>query len=170
MEHDLFPKTGIRPRLREGMLFGIMLKQLDPMQIDLIYLFTSVHGRITREQFWIGLFFVVLAEIAGHWLAFRIQGDKLDSIVGLALNYPEFVLAVKRANDRDLPAWQIAVFFIGDAVVGFLSLQGLGSTDALALMQLVLDLYLLVLIADLGFRRGTVGPNRFGPDPLAGNV
>jgi len=24
----------------------------------------------------------------------------------------------------------------------------------------------LALIVDLGFRRGTVGPNRYGPDPL----
>jgi uncharacterized membrane protein YhaH (DUF805 family) len=140
------------------------------MQIDWVYLFTSVHGRISREPFWAGLLIVVLAEIAGHWLALRIQGEKLDSIVGLALNYPEFVLAVKRANDRDLPAWQIAVFFIGDGILGFLNLLGVGSGDAVALMQLVLDLYLLVLIADLGLRRGTVGPNRYGPDPLAGKV
>src|SRR5579862_7879510 len=140
------------------------------MQIDLLYLFTSVHGRITREQFWIGMFFVVLAEIAGHWLAFQIQGDQLDSIVGLALNYPEFVLAVKRANDRDLPAWQIAVYFVFDSILGFVSLESLASADMLGVMVLVLDLYLLVLIADLGFRRGTVGPNRFGPDPLAGRV
>jgi uncharacterized membrane protein YhaH (DUF805 family) len=140
------------------------------MQIDLIYLFTSVHGRITREQFWIGMLFVVLAEIVGHWLAFRIQGEKLDSIVGLALNYPEFVLAVKRANDRDLPLWQIAAFFVGDGLLAFIVLRGYGTTDAAVLMQLLLDVYLLVLIADLGFRRGTVGPNRFGPDPLAGRV
>jgi len=140
------------------------------MQIDLVYLFTSVHGRITREQFWIGMLFVVLAEIAGHWLAFRIQGEKLDSIVGLALNYPEFVLAVKRANDRDLPAWQIAVFFVGDTLLGFVGLLGYGTTDAAGLMQIVIDLYLLVLLADLGLRRGTVGPNRFGPDPLAGKA
>jgi uncharacterized membrane protein YhaH (DUF805 family) len=140
------------------------------MQIDLVYLFSSAHGRITREQFWIGLLVVVLAEFACHWLALRIQGDKLDSIVGLILNYPEFMLAVKRANDRDLPAWQIAVFFVGDTALGFLSLVGYGSSDAVALMQIVLDLYLLVLIADLGLRRGTVGPNRYGPDPLAGKV
>ena len=25
----------------------------------------------------------------------------------------------------------------------------------------------LVLLIDFGFRRGTAGPNRFGPDPLA---
>jgi uncharacterized membrane protein YhaH (DUF805 family) len=140
------------------------------MQIDLIYLFTSAHGRITREQFWIGLLVVVLAEFSFHWLAYRIQGDKLDSIVGLALNYPEFLLAVKRANDRDLPAWQIAVFFVGDATLGFLNLLGFGANDAVGLMMVVLDLYLLVLLVDLGFRRGTPGPNRYGPDPLAGKV
>ena len=28
----------------------------------------------------------------------------------------------------------------------------------------------LALIIDLGFRRGTVGPNRYGPDPLETSV
>jgi uncharacterized membrane protein YhaH (DUF805 family) len=27
--------------------------------------------------------------------------------------------------------------------------------------------FALVLLVDLGFRRGTVGPNQYGPDPLA---
>jgi uncharacterized membrane protein YhaH (DUF805 family) len=29
-----------------------------------------------------------------------------------------------------------------------------------------LGVFALVLIVDLGFRPGTVGPNRYGPDPL----
>jgi uncharacterized membrane protein YhaH (DUF805 family) len=28
----------------------------------------------------------------------------------------------------------------------------------------------VVLIVELGFRRGTIGPNQFGPDPLAGKA
>jgi uncharacterized membrane protein YhaH (DUF805 family) len=28
----------------------------------------------------------------------------------------------------------------------------------------------VVLIVELGFRRGTNGPNRFGPDPLSGKA
>jgi uncharacterized membrane protein YhaH (DUF805 family) len=138
--------------------------------MDLVYLLTSVHGRISREAFWIGFIVVVVAEVAGHWLAEEIQGAQLSSIVGLALNYPEFALAVKRANDRDLPTWLTALYFIGDSVLGFLSLEGFGSSDLVAVASLLWIAYQLALIADLGFGRGTAGPNRFGPDPMAGKI
>jgi uncharacterized membrane protein YhaH (DUF805 family) len=138
--------------------------------MDYVSLFTSLHGRISREPFWIGFVAVVVAEILGHWLAGQIQGRQLSAIVGLALNYPEFAIAIKRANDRDLPPWLIVLYFVGDTILGFLDLEGLAGSDLFAAASLLWFVYLLVLVADLGFRRGTVGPNRFGPDPLAGKV
>jgi uncharacterized membrane protein YhaH (DUF805 family) len=135
--------------------------------MDFVYLFTSFHGRISREPFWIGLAVVVVAEYVGHWLALTIQGDQLDAVVGLALNYPELALALKRSNDRDQPIWVVAVYFIGDTVLGFLALQGLSGNDIFAAARLIWLFYLVALILGLGFGPGTVGPNRFGPDPLA---
>jgi uncharacterized membrane protein YhaH (DUF805 family) len=140
------------------------------MQIDWVYLFNSAHGRISREPFWIGFVVVLLAEYLGHWLAEHLQGAQLSAIVGLALNYPEFMLTIKRANDRDLPAWLIGLYFVGDSLLGFLDLVGLSAGNIFVVGSLIWSAYLLVLIADLGLRRGTVGPNRFGPDPLAGKV
>ena len=139
------------------------------------YLFTAVHGRITREWFWIGIGVLILVEFVTGQIAQQIQGDKLSSLVGLALDYPEFAVAVKRANDRNLSAWTVASFFIVDGLSGLLGLMSSG--DALApdssiasVLAYVWLAVLVVLIADLGFRRGTVGPNRFGPDPLGGKV
>jgi uncharacterized membrane protein YhaH (DUF805 family) len=135
--------------------------------MDFVYLFTSFHGRISREPFWLGFLAVVLAEFVGHTLAVAIQGDQLDSIVGLALNYPEFALLLKRAYDRDQPIWLVATYFIGDAVLNFLGLQGLSGNDLWVAAYYLWLAYLLALIIDLGFGRGTAGPNRYGPDPLA---
>jgi uncharacterized membrane protein YhaH (DUF805 family) len=145
------------------------------VEMDLVYLFTGVHGRITRQWFWIGLAALIVVEFAAGQIAQQIQGDKLGSLVGLALDYPEFCVAVKRANDRNLSAWTVATFFIIDGVSGLLGLMNAGGVLApngpiatgLAYVWLAV---LVVLITDLGFRRGTVGPNRFGPDPLGGKV
>jgi uncharacterized membrane protein YhaH (DUF805 family) len=139
------------------------------------YLFTGVHGRITRQTFWICFAVLITIEEASGWLAHQIQGDKLAAIVGLVLNYPEFAVAVKRANDRNLPVAAVAAFFIVDTMAGFLGLLNSNGTLApdapasIVLAYLWLAL-LVVLVADLGFRRGTVGPNPYGPDPLGGKV
>jgi uncharacterized membrane protein YhaH (DUF805 family) len=139
------------------------------------YLFTAVHGRITREWFWIGIGVLILVEFVTGQIAQQIQGDKLSSLVGLALDYPEFAVAVKRANDRNLSAWTVASFFIIDGLSGLIGLMSSGGALApdssiASVLAYVWLAVLVVLIADLGFRRGTVGPNRFGPDPLGGKV
>jgi uncharacterized membrane protein YhaH (DUF805 family) len=145
------------------------------VEMDWVYLFTAVHGRITRQWFWIGFAVLIVVEFVAGQIAQQIQGDKLGSLVGLALDYPEFAVAVKRANDRNLSVWAVASFFIVDGFSGLLSLispkGALDPTNPIASVLGYVQLALLVvLIADLGFRRGTVGPNRFGPDPLGGKV
>lgn len=137
----------------------------------ILYLLLAVHGRITRRQFWIGLVVLISVEFAAKWLIDQFQAPKVGSLVGLALDYPEFALAVKRANDRDLSAWAVAAFFLVDGLSGFLDILGY-DPEAPSLLGLAYLWFaiLVVLIADLGFRRGTVGPNRYGPDPLTGSV
>lgn len=51
-------------------------------------------------------------------------------------------VAVKRCHDRDKSGWWL-------------------------LLGLVPVIGPIVLLVELGFRRGTPGPNRYGPDPLA---
>jgi uncharacterized membrane protein YhaH (DUF805 family) len=71
-----------------------------------------------------------------------------------------------------LPIWLLIIFFGANALLDFLSVLGwtIGAGEpswpALAILTpfAVLGLALLV---ELGFRRGTVGPNQYGPDPLA---
>ena len=105
-------------------------------------------------------------------VAQQIEGDKLNAVVDLLFNYPEFAIAVKRGNDRDWPLWPVAVFFAGSVLLDLVSVMGLAGTDAapsplamiIAVPFTVLGLGLLV---ELGFRKGTPGLNRYGPDPLA---
>jgi uncharacterized membrane protein YhaH (DUF805 family) len=135
------------------------------------YLLTSFDGRISRQPFWIAFVSVVAAEIIVHMIAQRVQGERLSAIVDLAFIYPEFAIAAKRGHDRDIPTALIGSFFAFGAFIDLIVILGLGgpldNPNAFFLVLVVLWLaFGVALLADLGFRRGTHGPNRFGPDPL----
>ena len=139
--------------------------------MDWAYLFNNFSGRIGRQTFWIGITVLTIAEIFSHVLAEQIQGDRLSAIVDLAYTYPEFALCVKRVHDRNQPLWLLIAFFVASAVLDLLTVLELTGTDdkpselsvAVALPFTVMG---LVLLVELGFRRGTAGPNANGPDPL----
>ncbi|HYP11497.1 MAG TPA: DUF805 domain-containing protein [Xanthobacteraceae bacterium] len=140
--------------------------------MDWAYPFNSFEGRISRQTFWIGMVIVTVAEIFGHLIAEAIQGDRLSAIVDLAFTYPEFAVAVKRAHDRNLPLWLLIVFFGGGALLDLLTvLQLTGDTEQPSLLSLMIAVPFtvlgLALLIELGFRRGTIGPNQYGPDPIA---
>ncbi|HEY2227464.1 MAG TPA: DUF805 domain-containing protein [Xanthobacteraceae bacterium] len=152
-----------------------------------IYVFTRFQGRINREPFWIGCGILAAIEIVSQWLAYRMEGetlnsmmnlelpggDRLNNILGLAFTYPEFALAVKRSNDRNLSPWVVGFFFAFDVALGLLTLSSGAMDPDNPVNQIIIisfGLFLLILIVELGFRRGTEGPNRFGPDPLAGKA
>jgi uncharacterized membrane protein YhaH (DUF805 family) len=140
--------------------------------MDWLYLLDGFHGRISRRTFWIAMGIVAIANFLACYVAENIQGDQLNAIVDLVFTYPEFAIAVKRGNDRDWPLWPIAIFFAASVLLDLFSVLGLAGTDeapstlafAVAVPFSVIGLGLLI---ELGFRKGTVGPNQHGPDPLA---
>lgn len=139
--------------------------------MDWAYLYSGFEGRIGRRTFWIAVAALTIAEIFGHILAEDIQGDRLSAIVDLAYTYPEFAVCVKRAHDRNLPLWVLIVFFATSAFLDFLTvLQLAGTDDQPSLLSIAIALPFtvmgFVLLVELGCRRGTIGPNRYGPDPL----
>ncbi|MFY9835729.1 MAG: DUF805 domain-containing protein [Xanthobacteraceae bacterium] len=140
--------------------------------MDWAYLFNSFDGRISRQTFWTAMVALLIAEIFAHMIAEAIQGDRLSAIVDLAFTYPEFAIAAKRGHDRNMRLWLLIIFFGAGAVLDLLTVLELSGTDEepsmlsifIAVPFTVLGLALLI---ELGFRRGTVGPNQYGPDPLA---
>jgi len=142
--------------------------------MDWVYLLASFEGRIGRKTFWIAIAVLVAAEILAHFVAEALQGDRLSAVIDLAFTYPEFAIAAKRANDRDLPIWILIVFFGGGAVLDLLTVLGLaGNNEEPSVLSLLIavpfTVMLVALMIELGFRRGTIGPNRYGPDPATSN-
>jgi uncharacterized membrane protein YhaH (DUF805 family) len=139
--------------------------------MDWLYLLNSFDGRISRKPFWIAMGAVTVVEILCHLVAYQIEGDRLSAIVDLAFTYPEFAIAAKRGHDRNMPPWVPGIFFGVGVLLDLLTVLGLtGSREDPNTLALVVSLpftvFGLALLADLGFRRGTRGPNRYGPDPL----
>jgi uncharacterized membrane protein YhaH (DUF805 family) len=74
-------------------------------------------------------------------------------------------IGIQRLHDRDRSGWWILLFYFGPAVLGGAQASSDGELASfiLGFGALVISVWCLV---ELGFLRGTSGPNRFGPDPL----
>jgi uncharacterized membrane protein YhaH (DUF805 family) len=131
------------------------------------YLLTSIDGRISRQPFWIAILPLIAIEIIASFAV----GDRWSSAVSLILAYPEFAVIAKRGHDRNAPTWIAGVFIAGAVLLDVLALLDLiGPPDEpntlFYVIGLPLGIMAIVLLIDFGFRRGTVGENRFGPNPL----
>lgn len=136
------------------------------------YLYLSFDGRISRQPFWAAFLVIAGIELACHLLVSPLEnGPRLSSIVSLAFVYPEFALFTKRGHDRNISPRVIAAFFALSVLIDFVTVLGMGGKpDQPSALMLVLgvpwSLFFLVLLVELGLRRGTPGPNRYGADPL----
>ena len=76
-----------------------------------------------------------------------------------------FAIGVKRLHDRNKNGWLIVLFYVVPSI-----LAGIANTSEHAVASSLLGLASFVIsiwgLVELGFLRGTVGPNPYGPDPL----
>jgi uncharacterized membrane protein YhaH (DUF805 family) len=141
--------------------------------LDWPYLFLSFDGRIGRRAFWAGFLIAAALEITCHLFVYQLDdGERLSAIVSLAFTYPEFAVFAKRGQDRNISPYMVGGFFLLSALMDFLVVTGLGGSlqdpgPVLVLLSLPWIGFALALLIELGMRRGTAGPNRYGPDPLA---
>ncbi len=147
----------------------------------LIPLLTTTEGRIGRQQWWLGIVVIIVASIVlSLILGILGLGSWAQLIAYLVLLYPNWCLGIKRRQDRDNNGLDFKVLIVVSGLLTLLQAFGIGVTmtdmgngimmpapDAwmmvLSLAVAVLGIYLLV---QLGFLRGTAGPNSYGPDPL----
>jgi uncharacterized membrane protein YhaH (DUF805 family) len=162
------------------------------MTMNLGPLLFSFKGRIQRLYWWVATIAVgAVAGIATTLLEYfaRSSGDFIPdpgsgeiaptgifgaaiTAIGLANLWINLALSVKRLHDRDRTgAWvflQILLVFLAVImIVVALAVPKDGRWVMLAgLTGAVAFAFSVWLFVELGFLRGTQGPNRFGPDPL----
>lgn len=143
----------------------------------------SLRGRISRSQYW--LKFVLPVFVISLALGFIEAGARLNghpdtaatfqivsALFSLATFWPGIAVLVKRIHDRDKTGWLAVLPY---ALIG-VALLGAGIAAAARSREMAEIIITIVGIAgfaifvwflvEFGCLRGTVGPNRFGPDPL----
>jgi uncharacterized membrane protein YhaH (DUF805 family) len=109
--------------------------------------YVTFQGRASRSEYWFWVLFAfLLGIVTATFDYFVFPGSDLsptNTLTGLALFLPGLAVAARRLHDIDRTAWWLLL--------------------ALTLIGTIL----LVIWACF---KGTLGPNRFGPDPLAGEA
>lgn len=143
-----------------------------------VQVLTEFRGRLRRRDFWLGLILLLLIEIA---LSFAFAGimrptgatelERVALWLALAiLLWGSAALIVKRLHDRDKSALWYPLFGLGPVLcyqLGVIYSSNISNVLSPAqqgfwLLGVILWIWALV---ELGFLKGTQGPNRYGPDP-----
>ena len=139
----------------------------------------SFSGRLNRKPYWLTTLVIFLIVIVLVTLAFVLGGAGLMTgdfsglgilLVILAIAYIPVLwiglaLGTKRLHDRNKSGWWLLLFWFLPAALQAAGdrIEGLGIV--LSLAGVAISIWGLV---EIGFLRGTVGPNQYGPDPLEG--
>ncbi len=144
-------------------------------------------GRLNRKPYWLRhlviyvvmfLAFMVPALLLGGpsrvsaGSGLSVMDAILIIIFGIVLLVAMFMsiaIQVRRLHDRNKSGWWLLFFLLLPYVAQF----GLAATGnpTLAMVGAAVGVVISIwYLVELGFLRGTEGPNRFGPDPLRGPV
>jgi uncharacterized membrane protein YhaH (DUF805 family) len=151
--------------------------------MNLAALLFSFEGRINRAKYWLALL-IWCAATALVFVLFGVAGTAagieptlelmivLTALVVIPILISSIAVGIKRLHDRDKSGWWLLVFYVapyGLAFLGGMLVAAMRIDDPQSeylIMLINLPIYAWALI-ELGILRGTVGPNRFGEDPIA---
>ena len=151
---------------------------------NILSLLFSFSGRINRAPFWLGVVITIVAMFGCEYLINPAQFtsltdapmSKASAMLGLVMLVPTMAITVKRCNDRD---WPVVVpiafgllmlpYFIAP-LLGWNYSQNFNVKSLAGALNVATLAISFAFLIDNGFLRGTVGPNRHGPDPLGGTT
>jgi uncharacterized membrane protein YhaH (DUF805 family) len=106
--------------------------------------YASASGRASRSEFWYWMIFSSLCGAAGNIVDLaifhNIDSGLVAPLISLALLLPDVAVSIRRLHDLDRSGWWLLICFTGIGII-------------------------VLLVWDC--MRGTLGPNRFGLDPIA---
>jgi uncharacterized membrane protein YhaH (DUF805 family) len=160
-----------------------------------VQLLFSLKGRVQRLYWWIGSLVVLfatgtLSQGIEFW-ARQTGSGAIDPetgvfepagpfeagmfIIALVNIWINLALTVKRLHDRNRTGWWVAAPYLAILVAILLGVATMMQPEGqrepfngFAVTAVLATTCLLIwMLVEIGFLRGTQGPNRFGPDPLA---
>jgi uncharacterized membrane protein YhaH (DUF805 family) len=136
-------------------------------------LFTTT-GRLRRSHFWLahiglGVGWIMIAVAYAASVGERARSSSFDleslatpplglSVLILLLSYMSFCISAKRLHDLDKSAWWMLLYEGPAILLWIASMTGGRPSGILSFAAFIFGLWFLV---ELGFFRGTDGPNRF---------
>lgn len=137
-------------------------------------LFFKFNGRINRAKYWLAALVYCLINLVLYVLGAVTDSaavQALNSMVGIVILITGVAIGIKRLHDRDKSGWYLLLFYV---VPGILMTAAVGmyvTMEDATLVSTVLGLATVAIgvwaFVELGCLRGTVGPNHYGPDPIA---
>ena len=151
----------------------IMFSFVDAVKVCVVQKPFNWKDRASRSEYWWCRLFLVIASIVIGILGLIPVLGVIVGLVGvIALWWLESIVAIRRLHDLNKRGYWLIAVYVPLIIGTVLSAVGeeayeeeliyAGST--LCLIGIGFYIYLIVIFC----LRGTVGPNRFGPDPLNG--
>ena len=132
--------------------------------------------RASRSEFWWFYLFTILLNIPLSILTYLSTiGEILNLIASAAISWLIWMVTIRRLHDTNKSGWYSVIPFAALLVMVLLALifsdafedeaAAVGLVVVLIVGWIAVLIYMIVLLV----QPGTVGPNRFGPDPLMEN-
>jgi uncharacterized membrane protein YhaH (DUF805 family) len=133
--------------------------------IDVLFGF---QGRLNRAKYWLvlliwlAIWFAVGAFV--FFSGFSTASLVLSALVLMPSVWSGIAVGIKRLHDRDKTGWWLLLFYLAPILLDALARSSGGLGIAFSIPSLAISIWAIV---ELGFLRGTIGGNAYGPDPVA---
>ena len=136
-------------------------------------------GRINRGKYWLAalIYFIIGLVMAtiGYFAEEAPAFQALNAVVSIGTLISSIGVGIRRLHDRDKSGWWLLLFYLVPSLMAGIGaaffFYGIGAEAGGSIIAgtifLVIGIAVLIwAFIELGCLRGTLGPNRFGPDPL----
>jgi len=142
--------------------------------MNLGHLFFGFSGRVNRAKFWIAVLILaainIVLAVIGYVADQSGVFQAINGIISIVVLVSSLAVGVKRLHDRDKSGWYLVLFYIVPGVLGgvasFMMITMEDATLVAGILSLLAFAIAIWAFVELGCLRGTIGTNRFGPDPL----
>jgi uncharacterized membrane protein YhaH (DUF805 family) len=159
----------------------VYLLEPEYVQPSFLAFYFSPSGRISRSQYWLRYFLPVT--IVGVMLSLlSLTGNPvlalLPSLFQLIMFWPHFAILIKRIHDRNKSGWlvwalYVPLIFTMIFLVGAIIATAASATGAAMTLGIITGVFGFAsfcvgvwFFVEFGCMPGTVGVNKYGPDPV----
>ena len=159
---------------------GVSISEGELMD-NLVALYTTTAGRISRKNWWIGVVGIIVASIVLSIILSLVglNAAWAQLIVYVLLFYPNWCIGLKRRQDRDNNGMDFKILMGLSGLLTLVQALGIGVTMTdmgngmmvampdmwMSILYMLLGVFGIYMLVQLGFLKGTPGANSYGADP-----